>query len=183
MTILQKEKKAPHFAAINCDNQELLCGAWAVNTGTIWHLQLPRPSAQSSALPVHPLHIFHFNFTSVTAKDMTRIVTAAPWKQRPEALPADDEDEEKDTRYEGLFHPFDGWLTTTGAVVPFAWFLWGLSKVPSWAMMLLTTFMTRRMMAKRMAQQQGGAPGAAAPGAPAAARPAAAAGAGKPKKN
>jgi hypothetical protein len=53
----------------------------------------------------------------------------------------------KDTEpYEGALHPFDGWLEKTGINLPLAYFMWGISKMPSWLPMILISFLTRNMM-------------------------------------
>lgn len=47
---------------------------------------------------------------------------------------------------DGYFHPFNGELAQYGVAVPVAYLLWGLSVVPSWAMMLGISFISRTMM-------------------------------------
>lgn len=47
---------------------------------------------------------------------------------------------------DGYFHPFDGELAKYGVAIPVAYLLWGLGVVPSWAMMLAISFISRTMM-------------------------------------
>lgn len=56
------------------------------------------------------------------------------------------QDKSQFTKKEGYFHPFDGELAKYGVAVPVAYLLWGLSVVPSWAMMLGISFISRTMM-------------------------------------
>lgn len=47
---------------------------------------------------------------------------------------------------DGYFHPFDGALAKFGVSVPVAYALWVLSILPSWAMMLGVSFISRTFM-------------------------------------
>lgn len=92
---------------------------------------LPQPLPDQSAGPTH-ITVHYFNLTTVSNADITRLHT------RKEYLHAE--------RYEGALHPFDGWVQRSGLVVPMAWALWGLSKVPSWAFLVGMSFVSRRFM-------------------------------------
>ncbi len=54
----------------------------------------------------------------------------------------------KDSFYhhDGYFHPFDGPLATRGLAVPIGYVLYFFNVVPSWAMMLVVSFISRSMM-------------------------------------
>ncbi|KAF3361154.1 hypothetical protein VdG1_00763 [Verticillium dahliae VDG1] len=49
------------------------------------------------------------------------------------------------------FHPFNSWIAEHGLSVPVGYFIWFFATVPNWAVMLLVSFASRRMMNRRMA--------------------------------
>ena len=72
------------------------------------------------------------NRSSVTALEIAELHTKEKYK---ETQP-----------YEGALHPFDGLLEKTGISLPLAYFMWGMSKIPSWLPMILISFLTRNLM-------------------------------------
>lgn len=48
--------------------------------------------------------------------------------------------------YEGAFHPTNGWLAEYGLNVPLGYAIYYFSLVPSWAMMIGVSFLSRTMM-------------------------------------
>jgi hypothetical protein len=57
------------------------------------------------------------------------------------------QDSKKDFRlHEGYFHPYDGPLAQYGVALPLGYFFWAFNLVPSWAMMLGVSFLSRTMM-------------------------------------
>lgn len=111
----------------------MLCNAWSANAGVLWIYELlPAPA---------PVEIYtqRLNLTTVTAKDVVDAYkasvaegkTAAGWN-----------------RYDpdGYFHPFEGKLAKLGLALPLGYFFWALNAVPSWAMMLFVSFISRSMM-------------------------------------
>lgn len=101
------------------------------------------------------MHIVPLNFTSATVSDIVSIPTASKSSYL--------EHEE----YTGLLHPFDGLVSKFGLLTPFGYVMWGFGNIPSWAMMLIISFVSRNIMSKRMT---GGAAGGPAPGAAAGAQ-------------
>lgn len=166
--ILLSTPNGPNLATLDCDNSELLCGAWGCQTGAVWTFMIPSPASEYSTtspsdavsplapvtnylnrvqslitkptLPESeqtPLTIHNLNFSSVTVGDVTRIHTQRLY-----------DDESK--KSEGWMHPFNGWLSRSGLVLPFAYGLWGLSKIPSWALMIGISLFSRQFMTKRL---------------------------------
>ncbi|KAK4152769.1 hypothetical protein C8A00DRAFT_34552 [Chaetomidium leptoderma] len=147
--------QSPHLAAVNCDDEPVLCNSWSANTGALWiYEMLPAPA------PVD-IHTKRFNLTTVTTQDIVDAYTAADKTEAGWHQIAQD----------GWFHPFEGKLAKFGLSVPLGYVFWGLAVVPSWAMMLVVSFVSRSMMNRRMdgMNRGAGAPGAA-PGAAAAPR-------------
>lgn len=118
---------APHIGYIDCDSQPILCNAWSAGAGTIWLIELlPEPA---------PVDIWmkRMNLSTTNPEDYLEL-----YKTR--------EDKSQFKKKDGYFHPFDGELAKYGVAVPVAYILWGLSVVPSWAMMLGVSFLSRTMM-------------------------------------
>ncbi len=46
----------------------------------------------------------------------------------------------------GYFHPFDGILAQNGLSIPAGYFFWIFNAIPSWAMMLGVSFISRTFM-------------------------------------
>ncbi|CAN8104421.1 unnamed protein product [Discula destructiva] len=133
---------APHIGYIDCDAQPILCNACSAGAGSIWLFELlPEPA------PVD-IYMRRMNLSTVEPASFVEL-----YKTR--------EDKSQFTKKEGYFHPFDGELAKYGISVPVAYLLWGLSVVPSWAMMLGVSFLSRTMMSRRMAPPAGRAAGGA----------------------
>lgn len=79
------------------------------------------------------IYVKRLNFTTTTPDTFVEL-----YKTR--------EDKSQFKKKDGYFHPFDGELAKYGVAVPVAYLLWGLSVVPSWAMMLGVSFISRTMM-------------------------------------
>lgn len=151
VALLASDSAAPRVAQLDCDAEEILCGAWAVAVPAVWVVLLPASHEAKT-----PIKIFNLNTTTVTPADFTKIHTRKLYLHESE--------------YQGALHPFDGWVAKTGLATPLAYVLWGFGKIPSWAMMVGISMFSRSFTGKRMPR------GAAAPGAPGA-PPAAAGGA------
>jgi hypothetical protein len=82
--------------------------------------------------PHTTVHSIPLNRTSVTALDINNIHAKQTYKNEPP--------------YEGYFHPFDGFIATSGLAVPLAYVMWGLSKMPSWLPMIIVSLSTRMFM-------------------------------------
>ncbi|KAL1883071.1 hypothetical protein VTK73DRAFT_9997 [Phialemonium thermophilum] len=135
--------KSPHTGLVNCDDQPVLCNSWAANVGTVWVFEMLPPPA--------PVNIYRrrFNMSSTTADDFVDLYAQDVKK---EFYP-----------YTGYFHPFDGPLAKNGLAVPIGYVLWAFNAIPSWAMMLGISFLSRSMMNRRMGNQTNGPRNNAAP--------------------
>ncbi|AEO71750.1 1c6da8ab-e137-4869-8442-15a840e93508 [Thermothielavioides terrestris] len=147
---LPPSQPSPHLGYVNCDDQPVLCNSWSANTGGLWLFEmLPAPA------PVD-IHTWRLNLTTTTAQDIVDAFKAD--KAGPET---------RWRKYDSnsYFHPFDGKLTRWGLAVPLGYVFWVLNVIPSWGMMLVISFISRRMVSRRInaANRQGGAPAAGAP--------------------
>ncbi|KAK3684228.1 hypothetical protein B0T22DRAFT_484006 [Podospora appendiculata] len=138
------QAKSPHVAAINCDDEPVLCNSWSASTGALWVFEmLPQPA---------PVDVYwkRMNLTTTTSQDILDLYA---------------KDDKKDFYLiKGYFHPFDGQLAQYGLAVPLGYFLWIMNVIPSWAMMLGVSFLSRTMMNRGAAPNGPGArAGAAAP--------------------
>lgn len=118
--------KAPHLGYINCDEQPVLCNAWSASAGTIWSFDMLPPPA--------PVEIYRkrMNLTSTTDQTFVDLYNKG--------------NKEGWTLHDGYFHPFDGPLAKNGVLIPLGYLFYALNVIPSWAMMLLVSFFSRRMM-------------------------------------
>lgn len=123
--------KGPQLATVDCEADSVLCNAWIAGPPAIYYFELPRPLVDQTK-PATTVRYIPLNVTTVTATDITEIYT----KQGYLAT----------TPYEGILHPFDGLLATTGLDIPMGWVLWGLGKMPSWAPMIIISFFSRSFM-------------------------------------
>lgn len=122
---------APRLGYINCDKSPVLCAIWHARPPTIWHIQLPI-SAEDQSRASTTVRILRLNTTTTTTQDIARIHTEKTY--------------EKVSVYEGAFQPFDGWLAQLGLVTPIGYILYGFSAVPSWAFMVVISFVSRNLM-------------------------------------
>lgn len=72
------------------------------------------------------------NRTTVTAPEIAAIHLQQKYKEKEP--------------YEGIWHPFDGTLAKFGLAIPAGYAIWGMSKIPSWAFMIVISFVSRSMM-------------------------------------
>ncbi|KAL2160838.1 hypothetical protein VTH06DRAFT_1035 [Thermothelomyces fergusii] len=131
---LPASQPSPHLAAVNCDDQPVLCNSWSASAGGLWLFQVAPPPAPVEVLTRRP------NLTTVTAQEVVDAYTAADraaagWR----AIPRD-----------GYFHPTEGKFAKLGLAVPLGYVFWALSAIPSWGMMLLVSFLSRTLMNRRM---------------------------------
>ena len=120
--------KSPHIAALNCEDQPVLCNAWSAATGSIYIFDvLPEPA---------PVDVYwkRMNMTTTTSKDIIDLWSKGN-KDAFELIEGD-----------SWFHPVNGKLATFGVAVPLGYVFWVLNVIPSWAMMLIVSFLSRSMM-------------------------------------
>ncbi|TKA82699.1 hypothetical protein B0A55_01271 [Friedmanniomyces simplex] len=146
--LMSASSTPPHFTLLDCDDQGVLCAAWALSPPTVIHMLLPQPLPDQSK-PATTVRSIHLNRTTVAAPEIAAIHLQETYKEVPP--------------YEGLWHPFDGPLAEYGVQIPVGYALWGFSKVPSWAFMIGVSFLSRSFMSRRM----GAAPARPAGGTPA----------------
>ncbi|KAI1432158.1 hypothetical protein GGR50DRAFT_627248 [Xylaria sp. CBS 124048] len=130
------EPGSPHMALLNCDQQPILCNAWAAPPGSLWIFEmLPKPSS---------IRIFtkRLNATTTTSDDLVQLQNGGYKTLSHE--------------HDNFFHPFNGVLAQNGLSIPVGYLLWGFGLIPSWAFMIFVSFFSRRMMASRMEGQMQG---------------------------
>ncbi|KZF19935.1 hypothetical protein L228DRAFT_285330 [Xylona heveae TC161] len=150
--LLAATQSPPHLASLNCETERVLCKALGAYPTSLWHVSLPVPAPDQSK-PETPIHIVWLNRTHTEPSDFVKIHNEKVWETHSE-------------KYEGVFHPFDGFVAQQGLTIPVGYVRFAFSLIPQWAFMLGISLFTRNFMGRRM-QPQGARPGAAA-GAPAA---------------
>lgn len=104
----------------------MLCNSWSATAGAIWVFEmLPEPA---------PIDVYWkpLNLSSVTSQTLLDLYSK-PTREDFRLI-------------DGYFHPFNGVLAANGLAVPVGYILYGLTAIPSWAMMLLVSFFSRSMM-------------------------------------
>ena len=129
--ILAADPKGPKLGVIDCDKYGVLCTTWFTGPPVVWYFQLPIPAADQSK-PATPAYIVRLNSTTTTTQDIVNIHTKRTY--------------EENQPVEGAFHPFDGWLAQYQLNTALGYVLFVFSKVPSWSVMLVISFITRSMM-------------------------------------
>jgi len=154
--LIQVSRSPPNLGILDCETDGVLCNAWAADRPQLLQFLLPQPRVDQST-PATTVRYIHVNRTTVTAPELAAVHLQEKYKETEP--------------YEGFFHPFDGSLAKFGLAIPYGYALWGLGKIPSWAMMIGISMISRSFMGRRM-QPGGGATGSAPAGqpAPAAAR-------------
>jgi hypothetical protein len=151
--ILSASPNHPNLASIDCDSFSggYLCSLWDVKPPSIYHLSFPASGELTPTIRFIPL-----NHTSVTAASLSGIHTAKAYQLTEP--------------YEGIWHPWTGFLAKYHLAEPVAWLMFGMSKLPSWAPMIIVSLLSRTMMKpaieRRLAGRGAAAPPAAAPAVP-----------------
>jgi len=129
--LIAASPSAPSLAYLNCETDGVLCNAWAVSPPNILHMQLPQllPDQSTPATTVRAINV---NRTTITAPQVAAVHLQEKYKETPP--------------YEGFWHPFDGPLAKAGLNIYAGWALWGFAQVPSWAFMILVSFVSRNIM-------------------------------------
>ncbi|KLJ08616.1 hypothetical protein EMPG_15953 [Blastomyces silverae] len=113
----------------------LLCTILSATPASIWHWQVPaREPGQPK--PKTLVHLSRLNATAVDAEDIYKVHSEKTWENKP--------------AFDGTFHPVDGTLAQYGLSVPFGYAMYYISMVPSWAMMVGISFISRTLMSRRM---------------------------------
>jgi hypothetical protein len=117
---------APHLAYVNCDYQPVLCNSWAAGPPSLWIMEVGAPGT-----PID-IYIVHLNTTTTTVETYTKLASSKSYKTGP--------------KYEGYFHPFDGPIAKYGLATPLGYVFWFFALIPSWAMMIAISFLSRTIM-------------------------------------
>jgi len=168
LAAMQKRSGSPklRIGQIDCEKESVLCTGWAATMPSVYHFSVPKKSDPQEKVP---LHVVPLNMTLTTVDDIVSIPTASKSRYL------------QYEEYTGMLHPFDGWVAQFGLLKPFGYFMWGVGNVPSWAMMLIISFVSRNIMSRRMTGGRAGAPSGAPGAAPEAQTPSRPAPAAAPK--
>jgi hypothetical protein len=139
VALLAASPSPPHLGMLDCETQSVLCHAWFVAPPVVMHILLPQPLPDQSS-PATTVRFISVNETAVTAPEIAAIHLQEKYK---ETAP-----------YDGFLHPFDGPLAKLGLAIPMGYFIWGFSKIPSWAFMIGVSMLSRQFMSRNMARQQ-----------------------------
>ncbi|KAI9884508.1 MAG: 39S ribosomal protein L24, mitochondrial [Watsoniomyces obsoletus] len=131
----------PHQAILNCDEENVLCHAWAATPPALFHFLIPR----SHDVPIEMRVMKHINASTITAPELVKMHLDKSWQ--------------KIEPYEGIFHPFDGFLAKWGLSTPVGYVLAAYSKLPSWAPLVVLSILTRTLMTNRLQRRQRQGPG------------------------
>jgi hypothetical protein len=131
VALISASKSPPNLGLLDCEKHGVLCNAWASGPPAILHFLLPQPLSDQST-PATTCRSIRLNRTTVTAPEIAAIHLQEKYKETEP--------------YEGIFHPFDGFLAKNGLAIPAGYVIWGFSLIPSWAFMILVSFASRTMM-------------------------------------
>jgi hypothetical protein len=131
VALVSASKSPPQLGLLDCEKNGVLCNAWATGPPTILHFLIPQPLADQST-PATTCRSIRLNRTSITAPEIAALHLQEKYKETEP--------------YEGLFHPFDGFLAQNQLAIPVGYLIWGFSLIPSWAFMIAVSFASRTMM-------------------------------------
>jgi hypothetical protein len=101
---------------------------WSIGPPALYHFFIPNPRPDQPKQATIARYI-PLNRSSVTALEIVELHTKEKYKETEP--------------YEGALHPFDGWLEKTGINIPFAYLMWGFSKMPAWLPILVIMLLSR----------------------------------------
>jgi len=140
--VLSALPSGPTLATVDCETDAVLCASWSVNPPAIYHVLLS-PTQEPVA------RYITLNHTSVTATDIVEIHTKRGF--------------EKTEPYTGFFNPWTGLLAKSGLSIPYGYVIWAFALMPSWAPMIILSFLSRTLMSRNRPQGQRAPAPAAAP--------------------
>ncbi|KAM5447931.1 putative peptidyl-tRNA hydrolase [Microsporum audouinii] len=141
--------ESPNLGRLNCETQGLLCAIWSVSPPTLWHIQVPSAPLTGEEKPSTSIHPVRLNATTVTADEIYKVHSEKLWEKEPEL--------------QTMFHPFNGLAAEYRINELVGYIIYCLGMIPSWAMMVGISFISRTMMSRRIGRQGPNAPGGAAP--------------------
>lgn len=130
LPLFAADKNSPNLGRLNCEEQQVLCSAWAAGAPSVWYFKVPQAQLEERAET--SLQITYLNATTITAEDMFKIYSEKKY--------------ERSEPYEGFMHPTDGVLAQYGLLIPVGYLIYGLSSIPSWVFMIGISFMSRTVM-------------------------------------
>ncbi|KAL1958157.1 hypothetical protein VTO42DRAFT_5012 [Malbranchea cinnamomea] len=136
LLLFSADRTSPALGRLDCEKDNLLCSIWSTGPPAVWHFDLPVKPEEGQPKQKTEIHINRLNVTTVTAEDIYKIHSEKLWQQKPE--------------YNGAFHPTDGWLSDYGLNIVLGYLIYYISLVPSWAMMIGISFISRTMMSRRL---------------------------------
>lgn len=134
VALLSVDPKAPQFGVINCEDEPVFCSLWAVGPPAIYHMLLPN-ALSGQAQPPTVVRYYGIKRSASVAegrKNITSLITEEKYKELPP--------------YEGAFHPFNGWVSSTPLGLPLSYLMWVMSLMPTWAPMIIISLGSRFMM-------------------------------------
>lgn len=131
VALIEASRSPPNLALLDCETDGPLCNAWTVSIPSVLYLHIPQPLADQSK-PSTTIRYIAVNRTSITAPEFAALHLQEKYK---ETAP-----------YDGFFHPFTGPLALAGLLIPFGYVMWGIARVPSWAIMIGISFFSRTFM-------------------------------------
>lgn len=131
VALTSASKSPPNLGLLDCESDGVLCNAWAVGPPSLVHMFLPQPLSDQST-PASTVRFLRVNRTTITAPEIAAVHLQEKYKEKEP--------------YDGLFHPFDGFLAQNNLSIPVGYVIWGFSMIPSWAFMIGVSFLSRTMM-------------------------------------
>lgn len=121
----------PNLAVLDCETDGVLCNAWAMIPPQVLHMQLPQPLADQST-PASTVRAIPLNRTAVTPPQLAALHLQEKYK-----------DVEP---YDSIWQPIDGLLAKNNLALPIGYVIWAASLIPSWAFMIIVSFVSRNLM-------------------------------------
>ena len=131
---LSVRPSSPKFGLIDCEQEKILCHSWVVGPPSLYYFTIPNALPHQAQPPIE----VKFSVLNRTASVSTIYgnITDLIMKNKIEDVRS----------YDGLFHPFNGFMSTTGLSVPMAYVVWAFALMPSWLPMILISLFSRTLM-------------------------------------
>ncbi|KAF2858325.1 hypothetical protein K470DRAFT_259917 [Piedraia hortae CBS 480.64] len=121
---LLSANEALNLGMLDCEDQDTLCNAWMLAPPQLMHMS------------GDDVRFISVNKTTVTPSEIARLFLEGGYKETEP--------------YQGAFHPWNGFLVKNGLAIPFGKFMTYIAMVPSWAMMLGVSMLSRTFMGRNM---------------------------------
>lgn len=120
------ETETPKMAFVNCDEEQVLCSAWAAGPGTLWIIDLLPPPSDVE------IYGKRLNLSRVTTDDVEKYLDPAERGEFKELAT--------------IFHPFNSKIAKAGMSIPVGYVVHYVGMVPSWAFMFGLSMLSRTLM-------------------------------------